>query len=97
MREHDDEGQIVEAIATITTYIIVSKFDDALGVELESVFDGIQPILFREGAAACAAALASAAAAHRGAPPRTRRAHPSWPHVRGAVVPALAPFRGCAD
>lgn len=52
MREHDDEGQIVEAIATITTDIIVSKFGDALGVELESVFDGIQPILFREGAAA---------------------------------------------
>ncbi len=52
VREHYDEGQIVEIVATITTYIMVSKFGDALGVELESVFDGIQPILFREGAAA---------------------------------------------
>ncbi len=52
VREHYDEGQIVEIVATITTYVMVSKFGDALGVELEPVFDGIQPIPFREGAPA---------------------------------------------
>ncbi len=39
------EPQIVEAVFTITTYIMVSKFGDALGVELEPVFSGIEPIL----------------------------------------------------
>ncbi len=39
------EPQIVEAVFTITTYIGVSKFGDALGVALEPVFDGIQPLL----------------------------------------------------
>ena len=52
VREHYDEGQVVEIVATITTYIMVSKFGDSLGVELEPVFDGIEPILFRAGAAA---------------------------------------------
>ena len=47
MHEHFTEPQIVEAVATITTYIMVSKFGDALGVELEPVFDGIEPILFK--------------------------------------------------
>ncbi|MCH8113400.1 MAG: carboxymuconolactone decarboxylase family protein [Proteobacteria bacterium] len=48
VRQHYDEGQIVEIVATITTYIMISKFGDALGVELEDVFSGVEPILFRE-------------------------------------------------
>ncbi len=39
------EPQIVEAVFTITIYIAVSKFGDALGVELEPVFSGLHPIL----------------------------------------------------
>ena len=39
------EPQIVEAVFTITVYIAVSKFGDALGVELEPVFAGIVPLL----------------------------------------------------
>ena len=39
------EPQIVEAVFTITIYIAVSKFGDALGVELEPVFSGLNPIL----------------------------------------------------
>ena len=39
------EPQIVEAAFTITTYIMVYKFGDALGVELEPMFDGVKPIL----------------------------------------------------
>ncbi len=39
------EPQIVEAVFTITIYIAVSKFGDALGVELEPVFAGIEPLL----------------------------------------------------
>ena len=39
------EPQIVEAVFTITVYIAVSKFGDALGVSLGSVFSGIEPNL----------------------------------------------------
>jgi len=39
------EPQIVDATFVITTYIMVSKFGDALGVELEPMFDGVKPIL----------------------------------------------------
>ncbi len=39
------EPEIVDAVFVITIYIAVSKFGDALGVELESMFDGVQPIL----------------------------------------------------
>ncbi len=39
------EPQIVEAVFTITVYIGVSKFGDALGVALEPVFEGIEPLL----------------------------------------------------
>lgn len=42
---HWSEPQIVEAVFTITTYIMVSKFGDALGVELEPMFEGVTPIL----------------------------------------------------
>jgi len=45
LHKHFSEPQIVEAVFTITIYIAVSKFGDALGVELEPVFSGIQPIL----------------------------------------------------
>lgn len=45
LHEHYTEPQIVEAAFVITTYIMVSKFGDALGVELESMFDGVEPVL----------------------------------------------------
>ncbi len=45
LHEHFTEPQIVEAVFTITVYIGVSKFGDALGVALEPVFDGIDPLL----------------------------------------------------
>ncbi len=45
LHEHFTEPQIVEAVFVITIYIAVSKFGDALGVELEPVFSGIKPIL----------------------------------------------------
>jgi len=45
LHAHFTEPQIVEAVFTITIYIAVSKFGDALGVALEPVFSGIDPIL----------------------------------------------------
>lgn len=45
LHAHWSEPQIVEAVFTITTYIMVSKFGDALGVGLEDMFDGVSPIL----------------------------------------------------
>jgi AhpD family alkylhydroperoxidase len=45
LHRHFTEPQIVEAVFTITVYIAVSKFGDALGVQLEPVFSGIDPIL----------------------------------------------------
>jgi len=45
LHTHWTEPQIVEAAFTITTYIMVSKFGDAMGVELEPMFDGTVPIL----------------------------------------------------
>jgi len=45
LHQHWTEPQIVEATFVITTYIMVSKFGDALGVELEAMFDGVEPIL----------------------------------------------------
>ncbi|MGB5294135.1 MAG: hypothetical protein WBP34_04200, partial [Thermoanaerobaculia bacterium] len=46
-RLHEDftEPQIVEAVYVITQYIAISKFGDALGVALEPVFSGLDPIL----------------------------------------------------
>ncbi len=35
----------VDAVFVITIYIAVSKFGDALGVELEPMFEGAKPIL----------------------------------------------------
>ncbi len=45
VHQHWSEAQIVEAVFVTTTYIMVSKFGDALGVELEPMFDGVTPIL----------------------------------------------------
>lgn len=48
LREHFSEPQIVEAVYVITQYIAISKFGDALGVALEPVFSGVDPILHVE-------------------------------------------------
>ncbi len=45
LHAHWTEPQIVDAVFVITIYIAVSKFGDALGVQLESMFDGVEPIL----------------------------------------------------
>ncbi|MDH3666845.1 MAG: carboxymuconolactone decarboxylase family protein [Paracoccaceae bacterium] len=45
LHAHWTEAQIVDAAFVITTYIAVSKFGDALGVELEPMFDGVKPVL----------------------------------------------------
>ena len=45
LHAHWTEPQIVEATFTITTYIMISKFGDALGVGLEPMFEGIKPVL----------------------------------------------------
>ncbi len=45
LHAHWSEPQIVEAAFTITTYIMVSKFGDALGVGLEPMFEGVKPVL----------------------------------------------------
>lgn len=45
VHEHWTEPQIVEAVFVITTYIMVSKFGDALGVELEDMFEGVESTL----------------------------------------------------
>lgn len=45
VKAHYTEPQIVEAVYVITQYIAISKFGDALGVALEPVFQGGEPIL----------------------------------------------------
>ena len=45
LKQHFTEPQIVEATFTICIYIAVSKFGDTLGVALEPVFTGLEPIL----------------------------------------------------
>lgn len=45
VKAHYSESQIVEAVYVITQYIAISKFGDALGVVLEPVFQGFDPIL----------------------------------------------------
>ena len=47
VKAHYDDGQIVEIVATVGAYLQVSKFGDALGVELENVWGEHQPILFK--------------------------------------------------
>jgi hypothetical protein len=46
VKSYYDDGQIVEIVATVGAYIQVSKFGDALGVQLEAVFAQHQPRLF---------------------------------------------------
>lgn len=46
VKEHYDDGQIVELVATVGAYLQVSKFGDALGVQLEEVWHGHEPVLF---------------------------------------------------
>ena len=46
VKAHYDDAQIVEIVATIGAYLQVSKFGDSLGVELEPVWYGHQPVLF---------------------------------------------------
>ena len=45
LHAHWSDAEIVDAVFVITIYIAVSKFGDALGVELEPMFDGVDPIL----------------------------------------------------
>jgi AhpD family alkylhydroperoxidase len=45
LHRHFTEAQIVEAVFTITVYIAISKFGDALGVALEDVFGDAKPLL----------------------------------------------------
>lgn len=45
LKTHWSEPQIVDAAYVITTCIAISKFGDALGVGLESMFDGVTPVL----------------------------------------------------
>ncbi len=56
VKKYYDDGQIVEIVATIAAYLQVSKFGDALGVQLEDVWTGHQPILFAEQAPSSPAA-----------------------------------------
>jgi AhpD family alkylhydroperoxidase len=56
VRAHYDDGQIVEIVATIGAYLQVSKFGDAMGVELEAAFHGHEPVLFAEEAPSSPAA-----------------------------------------
>ena len=46
VKKYYNDGQVVEIVATIGAYLQVSKFGDALGVELEPVWNGHEPILF---------------------------------------------------
>ena len=42
VREHWSEQQATEIVYTITAYIMISKFGDALQVELEPVFADLE-------------------------------------------------------
>lgn len=46
VKESYSDAQIVEIVATIGAYLQVSKFGDSLGVQLEDVWHGHQPVLF---------------------------------------------------
>jgi len=46
VKDHYSDDQIIEILVTIGAYIQVSKFGDAMGVELESVFHGRDSVLF---------------------------------------------------
>jgi AhpD family alkylhydroperoxidase len=46
VKKYYDDGQVIEILATIGAYLQVSKFGDAMGVELEDAFHGHEPVLF---------------------------------------------------
>jgi len=46
VKKHYTDAQIIEIVATIGAYLQVSKFGDALGVQLEEVWHGHEPVLF---------------------------------------------------
>jgi AhpD family alkylhydroperoxidase len=46
VRKHFSDDQIVEIVVTIGAYLQISKFGDAMGVELEPVFYGRDSLLF---------------------------------------------------
>jgi len=48
VRNHYSDAQIVELLVTIGAYMQVSKFGDAMGVELEPVFHGRASVLFEK-------------------------------------------------
>jgi AhpD family alkylhydroperoxidase len=48
VHQYFSDAQIVEILATIGAYIQVSKFGDAMGVELEPVFHGRRSLLFQK-------------------------------------------------
>ncbi len=48
VRRHFNDAQIVELVATIGAYLQISKFGDAMGVELEPVFHGRPSVLFEK-------------------------------------------------
>lgn len=48
VHEHFTDDQIVELVATVGAYVQVSKFGDAMAVELEPVFQGRSSVLFGE-------------------------------------------------
>lgn len=56
VHRHYRDDQIVEILATIGAYIQVSKFGDAMGVELEPVFQNRPSLLFRKEPATSPAA-----------------------------------------
>jgi len=48
VHKHFNDAQIVEIVATIGAYLQISKFGDAMGVELEPVFLGRPSVLFEK-------------------------------------------------
>jgi 4-carboxymuconolactone decarboxylase len=48
IKDYYNEPQIVEAVYVIAEYTAISKFGDALGVVLEPVFKGLDPLLHVE-------------------------------------------------
>lgn len=56
VRKYYKDDQIVEILATIGAYVQVSKFGDAMGVELEQVFQGRPSVLFNQEPPASVAA-----------------------------------------
>lgn len=48
VRAHFSDDQVIEILSTIGAYLQVSKFGDAMGVELEPVFHGRSSVLFAQ-------------------------------------------------